>query len=171
MRTLIMDLLDFTRIRLEQKNDKIERVNLAERAKLAISTIMPLAIQRNISVTFTGDELFYEADPSDLDILFNNLLSNAVKYNREGGSVQLGLRQDERGLEIRVKDSGIGMSKEELSQLFREFVRIKNSRTRGIDGSGLGLSIVSKITELYGGQIQVESEPEKGSVFSVILPL
>lgn len=171
MRNLIMDLLDFTKIRLERKNEKMERVNLADRAQLAISTMMPLAIQRNVSVTFDGEELFYDADPSDLDILFNNLLSNAVKYNREGGSVELGLHQDDRGIEIRVKDSGIGMSKEELGQLFREFVRIKNSRTKGIDGSGLGLSIVSKITELYGGHIQVDSAPDEGSVFSVILPL
>jgi signal transduction histidine kinase len=171
MRTLILDLLDFTKIRLERKNDKMERVDLAERAQLAISTIRPLAIQRNISVNFSGENLYYDADPSDLDILYNNLLSNAVKYNRDGGWVELAVLKAEQGIEILVKDSGIGMSKEELSQLFREFVRIKNSRTKDIDGSGLGLSIVSKIAELYGGHIQVESVPDEGSVFRVILPL
>ncbi|MEA3460304.1 MAG: ATP-binding protein [Bacteroidota bacterium] len=170
MRALILDLLDFTKIRLERKDEKIEQVNLRERAELALSTIKPLAIQGNISVTYTGEELCYEADPSDLDIMFNNLLSNAVKYNREGGQVEVRVLQKGRAVEILVKDTGIGMSEEEVSQLFKEFVRIKNSRTRGIDGSGLGLSIVSKIAELYGGHIHVESIPDKGSEFSVILP-
>jgi signal transduction histidine kinase len=171
MRTLIMDLLDFTRIREEHKKERIERVSLVERAQLAISAIKPLAIQRNISIGFDGEECYVEADPSDLDIMFNNLLSNAVKYNRDGGAVEVRLGSGDQGIEVRVKDSGIGMSKEEVSQLFKDFVRIKNSRTRGIDGSGLGLSIVSRIAELYGGHIHVESEPEQGSTFSVFLPV
>lgn len=170
MRSLIMDLLDFTKIRLERKEDKIEHVNLKERAHLALSTIKPLAIQRNISVSFRGDEVFFDADPSDLDIMFNNLLSNAVKYNKEGGSVEVATVSNEHQAEILVRDTGIGMSEEEVSQLFKEFVRIKNVKTKGITGSGLGLSIVSKIAELYGGHIQVESTPNTGSEFRVILP-
>ena len=171
MRSLIMDLLDFTKIRLEKKEEKIERVDLLERAQLALATIKPLAHMRNVTVSLSGEAIYYDADPSDLDILFNNLLSNAVKYNRDGGEVELLLRQKEQMLEILVKDTGIGMSEEEVSLLFKEFVRIKNSRTRGITGSGLGLSIVSKIAGLYGGHIEVDSVPEKGSVFRVILPL
>lgn len=170
MRSLIMDLLDFTRIRLERKEDKIEAVNLKERAQLALSTIRPLAIQRDIRVSFSGDEIFYDANPSDLDMIFNNLLSNAVKYNREGGVVEVSSLRQGNQVEITVKDSGIGMNKEEVSQLFKEFVRIKNVRTKGITGSGLGLSIVSKIAEMYGGHIQVKSEPDMGSEFKVILP-
>lgn len=170
MRSLIMDLLDFTKIRLERKEEKIERVDLRERARMALSTINLLAIQRNIAIAFEGEEVFYQADPSDLDILFNNLLSNAVKYNREGGRVILSVRRMENRVEILVEDTGIGMSEEEVSQLFREFARIKNTRTRGISGSGLGLSIVDKIASLYGGKVHVESSPDTGSIFRVILP-
>ena len=170
MRTLIMDLLDFTKIRLEQKSEKIEKVNLEERALLAIATIKPLAIQRNITINCEGGGCYINADPSDLDMVFNNLLSNAVKYNREGGTVKVQFERKEKSLVIRVEDSGIGMSEEEVSRLFKEFVRIKNKRTMGIEGSGLGLSIVSKIAELYGGRIHVESVPEKGSIFTVALP-
>jgi len=171
MRSLIMDLLDFTKIRLERKDDKIEQLSLQERARLAISTIKPLAIQRNISICCKVEpDLHYEADPADLDIMLNNLLSNAVKYNRDGGSVELQILRQERRMEIVVRDTGIGMNKQEVSQLFKEFVRIKNKRTKGISGSGLGLSIVHKIAELYGGFIQVESEPDKGSEFKVSLP-
>ena len=171
MRSLIMDLLDFTRIRLERKEEKIEHVNLRERAELSISTIRPLAIQRNITVTYSGrEDCFFDADPGDVDIMMNNLLSNAVKYNREGGSAEISVEDHGSRIEIAVRDTGIGMSREEVSQLFREFVRIKNTRTEGISGSGLGLSIVSKIAELYKGHIKVESEPDKGSEFRVLLP-
>lgn len=171
MRSLIMDLLDFTKIRLKRKDDKIEDLSLQERAQLAISTIKPLAIQRNISISCEVEpDLHYEADPVDLDIMLNNLLSNAVKYNRNGGSVKLLILKLEGRMEIVVRDTGIGMNEQEVSQLFKEFVRIKNNRTKGISGSGLGLSIVHKIAELYGGHIQVESEPDKGSEFRISLP-
>jgi two-component system sensor histidine kinase/response regulator len=170
MRSLIMDLLDFTKIRLERKEDKVQNLDLGERAKMALSTIQLLANMRNISVGFDGGPVFFRADPSDMDILFNNLLSNAVKYNRDGGRVTLSLQRKEQGVEIKVEDTGIGMSEEEVAQLFKEFVRIKNMRTKGISGSGLGLSIVAKIASLYGGHVQVESTPDKGSTFRVILP-
>jgi signal transduction histidine kinase len=171
MRLLIMDLLDFTKIRLDRNHEKVEHVNLKERAQMALYTIKPLAIQRNITVTCSGEDVHYDADPSDMDIMFNNLLSNAVKYNREGGLVEVSVYRREQAVEILVRDTGIGMEEQEISQLFKEFVRIKNNRTRGISGSGLGLSIVSKIAELYGGHIHVKSVPEKGSEFRVILPL
>ena len=171
MRTLIMDLLDFTKIRMERKEDRIGRVDLAERAGMAIFTIKPMAIQMNVSIRYNGDSSCHvRADPANMDMILNNLLSNAVKYNRVGGSVELSVIGGEGKIEISVRDTGIGMSEEEVSQLFREFVRIKNQRTRGITGSGLGLSIVSKITEMYGGQIQVESIPDQGSEFRVTLP-
>ncbi len=171
MRSLIMDLLDFTKIRLERKEDKIEQLSLRERALLAISTIKPLAIQRNISISCdVGHDLNFEADPVDMDIMLNNLLSNAVKYNRDGGSIELQILKQVGKLEIVVRDTGIGMNEQEISQLFKEFVRIKNKQTKGILGSGLGLSIVHKIAELYGGHIQVKSEPDKGSEFRVSLP-
>lgn len=171
MRTLIRDLLDFTKIRLERKEDKIEQLSLQERARLAISTIKPLAIQRNISISCEVEaDLRYEADPVDMDIMLNNLLSNAVKYNRDGGTIELQILKQGGKMEIMVRDTGIGMNEQEISQLFKEFVRIKNKRTKGISGSGLGLSIVHKIAELYGGHIQVKSEPDKGSEFRVSLP-
>jgi two-component system, sensor histidine kinase and response regulator len=171
MRLLIMDLMDFTRIRLENREEKIERVDVTERARMALSTIRPLSIQKNIEVRLDATEpVFVNAAPNDVDIILNNLLSNAVKYNRDGGNVVVKVRKDENSAVLTVTDTGIGMNPEDISVLFKEFVRIKNQRTRGITGSGLGLSIVNKITEIYGGKIQVESEPEQGSIFRVILP-
>ncbi|MFO7934220.1 MAG: ATP-binding protein [Bacteroidales bacterium] len=72
---------------------------------------------------------------------------------------------------IRVRDTGIGMNEEDIALLFKKFVRIRNEKTMRITGSGLGLSIVSKLTEIYGGEIQVESKPDEGSEFRIILPV
>ncbi len=172
MRSLIMDLLDFTRIRLERKAEKIMRTDLKKIAKDAISTIKPYAIQKNITFNLeVPDELFIHADPNDLEIVFNNLLSNAVKYNRDDGRVDVILSRSDEYVTIRVTDTGIGMRQEDTALLFKEFVRIRNEKTKNIDGSGLGLSIVKKITELYHGHIGVESIPDKGSIFTVEIPV
>ncbi len=106
-----------------------------------------------------------------MEIIFNNLLSNAVKYNKNDGHVSLEIIKLEEKITIIVKDTGIGMNEEETNMLFKEFVRIKNEKTKNIAGSGLGLSIVRKIAELYKGSISVVSVPDQGSIFEVNLPL
>jgi signal transduction histidine kinase len=171
MRGLIMDLLDFTKIRLERKQEKIHRVNIFKLAKMAISTIQPYAIQKNVTINLDGDKnATMEVDPEDMEIILNNLLSNAVKYNKDPGQVTIKITTDNNNLVIETEDTGIGMDMEEKEQLFREFVRIKNEKTKNITGSGLGLSIVRKVVELYGGKILVESEPDKGSRFILTFP-
>jgi signal transduction histidine kinase len=106
-----------------------------------------------------------------MEIVLNNLISNAVKYNYDGGQVDITLGRDTDGVHIQVSDTGIGMKKEDTEKLFQEFVRIKNDQTKNITGSGLGLSIVKKVVDLYGGRIDVDSQPEKGSTFTVFLPI
>ncbi len=172
MRNLTMDLLDFTKIRLDKRKEKITEVDMRDLARLSISTIKPYAIQKNVTIKLDAPEdIEYKADPNDLEIIFNNLISNAVKYNREGGKVDVVLRKTNDNFMIKVKDTGIGMKEEDTSQLFKEFVRIKNEKTKDISGSGLGLSIVRKITEIYRGTIDVQSKPDEGSTFTINLPV
>jgi len=171
MRNLIMDLLDLTRIESGKKQRHIKTTDLVQLARLAMDTIEPMAIQRNVKVYLDAPEkLDFRADEDEIEIIFNNLISNAVKYNKEGGEVSISIKEKGRGISIRVQDTGIGMSAEELESLFGEFVRIKNAKTRNITGSGLGLSIIKKIIENnYGGEIKAESVPDEGSTFSVRL--
>lgn len=171
MRNLIMDLLDLTRIESGKKQRHIKTTDLVQLARLAMDTIEPMAIQRNVKVYLDAPEkLDFRADEDEIEIIFNNLISNAVKYNKEGGEVSISIKEKGRGISIRVQDTGIGMSAEELESLFGEFVRIKNAKTRNITGSGLGLSIIKKIIENnYGGEIKAESVPDEGSTFSVKL--
>lgn len=172
MRGLIMDMLDFTRIESGTKTRNMIDANIVDLANLAVDSIYPVAIQKNITINSNlPDELSIKADTTEIEIIFNNLLSNAVKYNTENGEVDFLVRKDDDSIIIRVKDTGIGLSDDEQAMLFKEFSRIKSDKTKNISGSGLGLSIMKKIVDLYKGDIEVESEPDKGSTFTVILPL
>jgi len=172
MRKLIFDLLDLTRIESGQKRRDLADVDLVEVARAAMETAQPLAERRGIHVTLLAPPaLRLTADRGELEIILNNLVSNAVKYNRDQGSVSVRLVEEQAGdmLAIAVQDTGIGMTTEESARLFGEFVRIKNARTRAIPGSGLGLSIVKRLAELYGGSVSVATTPDVGSTFTVTL--
>jgi signal transduction histidine kinase len=110
------------------------------------------------------------ADPTDMEIIFNNLVSNSVKYNRRGGKAEIIIDEDPNEVILVFSDTGIGINETDKENLFSEFVRIKNEKTRNISGSGLGLSIVKKVAELYHGSINVDSVPDVGTTFTVRLP-
>lgn len=169
MRKLILDLLDLTRLESGQRRREIQDVDLTETARASIETMTPDAAARGISMELDspGDAVVIPADRSEMEIVMNNLVSNAVKYNRDGGRVGISIRRKGSRIILSVSDTGIGMTPEESAKLFREFVRIKNEKTRNILGSGLGLSIVQKIANMYGGTVEVESAPDVGSTFRV----
>ena len=172
MRGLIMDLLDLTRIQSGEKKRELKKIDLVDIARQAVATIEPLAIQKNIKLDIQLPEMLYmKADSTELEIIFNNLLSNGIKYNKDYGDLKFCITENNHKILIEVEDSGIGMSEDEQAMLFKEFVRIKNAQTRKISGSGLGLSIVKKIVDLYNGDILVESESGKGTKFMIELPV
>jgi two-component system sensor histidine kinase/response regulator len=171
MRKMIFDILDLTRIESGQKKRELAECDLREAAQAAIETALPSAQERGVVIELHAPErASLLADRGEMDIIFNNLVSNAVKYNRPNGRVDLTIAADDEQATITCRDTGIGLSETEAQQLFREFVRIKNAKTKNILGSGLGLSTVKKlVTEYYGGDVRVESEPNVGSTFTVIL--
>lgn len=170
MRKLITDLLDLTRIESGPKKRELTDVNICEVAKESIETMVSLAEDRNISINLYADQNVHMiADRSEIEIMFNNLISNAVKYNHDSGRVSVIVKSVDKKIQIDVKDTGIGMTENEIKKLFNEFVRIKNEKTSNILGSGLGLSIVKKIVMLYHGETHVVSEPDKGTTFTINL--
>jgi two-component system, sensor histidine kinase and response regulator len=170
MNKLIADLLDLTQIESGRKNRQIQKVDLCEAARGALDAVRPAAAERNITLAEElPPALSLLADPREIDMIFNNLLTNAVKYNRDGGRVDLRMCAEPGQVTISVADTGIGMTAEECERLFGEFVRIQNEKTRHILGSGLGLSIVRKLARLYDGDVTVESQPDVGSKFTVVL--
>ncbi|MFC2096233.1 ATP-binding protein [Bacteroidota bacterium] len=172
MRNLIMDLLDLTKIRLEKKTEKFKLVKLKDVAQNAIEAINPYAIQKDVEINLIDEnDSEINADPGDMEIILNNLISNAVKYNSDGGKVRVILESNKSGLSIIVKDTGIGLNNEEIKKLFGDFFRVKSEQTKHITGSGLGLSIVKRVVDLYNGEIKVDSKIGEGSTFTVILPM
>jgi len=171
MKSLIMDLLDFTRIRLERKDEKIEEVHLKDIASNAIVAIRPYAIRMEVGINLgMKSDVIIMADPTDMEIIFNNLVSNAVKYNRRGGKVDIVIDEDEENVILLFADTGIGISEPDRKNLFSDFVRIKNEKTKNIGGSGLGLSIVKQVLDMYHGSITVDSVPDVGTTFRICLP-
>ncbi|MFO8053893.1 MAG: hybrid sensor histidine kinase/response regulator [Bacteroidales bacterium] len=172
MRNLIMDMLDLTQIESGKKNRELTETDVVQLAKSAIDMMKPYAIQKDVSINLKGqDTLKMQSDPDEIEIILNNLISNAIKYNKQGGAVDCTIRESKGFATIIVSDTGIGMNNTEQARLFNEFVRIKNDKTKNISGSGLGLSIVKKLVALYNGDINVSSQPEKGSSFTVTLPI
>jgi len=171
MRQLILDLLDLTKIETGKPTQKLEKVNIRKIVQMSVDTIRPYAIQKDVDIYVNSREAFeMRADPGEIEIIMNNLISNAVKYNKVGGRVDIFLEKNVNHLRITVTDTGIGLNTEDKERIFEDFVRIKSFQTREVTGSGLGLSIVKKIVDMYQGSIEVQSEPGSGTSFIVNLP-
>ncbi len=171
MRTLIMDLLDLTRLSSNTGEKVRMKVDLSMICKMAIDTIKPLAIQRNINIIkHIKDDVIFYSNSIDIEIIFNNILSNAVKYNIDNGLLIITLDETEDSVLISVEDTGIGIAESDIDKLFIEFTRIRNEETKFISGSGLGLSILKKTVDSYHGKVDVNSEIGKGTKFEITLP-
>jgi signal transduction histidine kinase len=110
------------------------------------------------------------ADPAGLESVFTNLVSNAVKYTPQGGSIAVRAAADGGRLRVEVADDGIGIEPDKQQAVFEKFYRVKNQHTRYVTGTGLGLPIVKSVLEGMGGEITLQSEPGRGSTFTVWLP-
>ena len=170
MRKLIADLLDMTQIESGQKQRHLEALNLRALAENAIDAQQAEAARRRLALALECPApLPFTGDRGELDMILSNLVSNAVKYNRDGGRVSVTLARAGDQVTVAVGDTGIGLTPDEAKGLFRDFVRIKNKKTRSILGSGLGLAIVKRLAQLYGGDVTVASQPDVGSTFTVTL--
>lgn len=105
-----------------------------------------------------------------IEEVISNLLANSIKYTPSNGTVKFDVTGDADSVLIRIEDTGIGIPKESLPKIFDEFYRAPNAKRSERDGTGLGLSIAKQVVELHKGEIWVESEEGKGSIFSVMLP-
>jgi len=168
---LINDILDLSKIeagRMDLAESEFHPRDLAERV---LTTIRPLAEQKGLALDFEAGELpRIRSDEERLTQILLNLLSNAVKFT-ERGRVGLRLAAAADSVSFAVSDTGIGISPEHLPRLFEEFRQVDGSVTRRYGGTGLGLAICRRLAALLGGRIAVTSEPGKGSVFTLTLPL
>jgi len=111
-----------------------------------------------------------EADEDKVAQILSNLLNNAVKYSPQGGRITLSAREEEGGIRFSVSDEGVGITPEHQEKLFTKFERLDRGQIERIPGTGLGLFLTRHLVELHGGSITCESEPGRGSTFTVLLP-
>lgn len=141
--------------------------SLDEQIRRCVIVLEPEYSKKNINLSCNLEEVSYFGSEEIMSHLWMNLINNAIKYTPDGGSISINLRCYEETIMVSVIDTGIGMTQEELGQIFNKFYQVDKSKT--MKGLGLGLSIASRIVQLAEGKIKVESEPNKGSIFTVTL--
>jgi len=171
--TIINDILDLSKI--ESNNISLESLptNINTLTKSIVSELSFLSEQKNIGLVFKMKEdvhAFWLVDPVRLRQIILNLISNAIKFTLKG-EVSISIREQNEKLIIEINDTGIGISKTQITKLFNRFEQADSTTTRNFGGTGLGLSISKQLTNLMGGEILVTSKENIGSTFTVTLPL
>ncbi len=169
---LVDDLLGLSRLESGRRVLALRPVDARALLEKVVEDFRPLAERKRQTLRLeigAGLEPF-KADPDFLERALRNLVDNAVKYTPEGGAVTLQAGTEGEDVVLRVRDNGPGIPAGDLPRLFERFYRVDKSRSREMGGTGLGLAIVKHIAQLHDGSVAVESEPGKGSVFTIRLP-
>jgi len=169
---MINDMLDLSRIEAGVLAVHIESLDLPPLLGEVQALVDAAAHERRVSfqMELSDDARWLSADRTRIKQVLTNLMSNAVKYNREGGQVTVATHRLGTQVEIEVRDTGLGMSSAQLGQLFEPFNRLGRERS-STEGTGIGLTIAKRLTELMGGTLEVESVEHHGSIFRLRLPV
>ena len=172
MRFLANKLLSLASYQNNDGNLNFEEVNLAEVIRTAYKKILPLAKRKAVDIKLKVQDCVIEGDKTSLGEMVLIFLDNAVKYIPKGGKVTISTRVDKKYSFIKVKDTGVGISRQDIPHIFDRFYRVGQSRSKNnVQGFGLGLSLAKKIIEIHKGSIGVVSRVGKGTAFIVKLPL
>jgi two-component system NtrC family sensor kinase len=170
MRRLIDDLLDLAKIESGISPAHVP-CNLEEIANRVVLEHQGLAVSKQIELSLVkrGEAMTAMGDPGQLERALANLVGNALKYTPAGGQARVGLQSSNGTLYIAVIDNGLGIPEKDIPHIFDKFYRVQEDRDQ--EGSGLGLAMVKSIVKAHNGTISVRSERDKGSVFTITLPL
>jgi PAS domain S-box-containing protein len=171
---LINDILDLSKIEAGKFDYFPQSVEVDALCRSSLTFIKSQAARKSITITYRNQATITNilADPRRLKQILVNLLTNAVKFTPESGQVVLQVHVDEEwdSVEFSVTDNGIGIAADDLKRLFQPFVQVDSKLNRQFEGTGLGLALVHKLTDMHGGSVYVESEVGVGSRFSIRLP-
>jgi signal transduction histidine kinase len=172
---LVNHFLELSRLEAGSVNLNKKQVNLSQLIQDTLNFYQSVARGKKIvlqSRVLTTFPLFVKADPNRLEEVLENLLSNAIKFSRPGGQVEIGA-DSENGREVKlfVKDSGVGISPQDIGQLFEKYRQVTTEKSTGHERTGLGLAICKMIVEAHGGRIWVDSEQGKGTIFYFTVPI
>jgi signal transduction histidine kinase len=167
---LVNDVLDIQKFESGRMKLDFALNNITETAKEVVHIMSPAAKKANVTLLAEIEHVSPSVfDHNKIIQMLTNLLSNAIKFTPAGGKVSLHIQNQNDEIVITVSDTGLGIPKSDLSKVFQRFYRVKRPG-KEISGTGLGLSIVAQIVSFHGGRIMVDSEPDKGTTFTVYLP-
>jgi signal transduction histidine kinase len=169
---LINDLLDVAKIEAGKHVQHQVPIDIGQIIEETVKLMEPRAREQNIALTYSCKNMQpIQADPKSIEEIFNNLITNAVNYSADSGQVTVTAQCLGEYMEIKVADTGVGIPPEEQPKIFDKFYRVKHPKTRQVMGTGLGLAIVKGIVEAHHGTIDVESVPDRGTTFRILLPV
>lgn len=170
--SLINDILDISRIEAGREEVEIEKFNADDLVADIVGMIEPQAKQKNIGLIhlLADEKIMLKSDSRKIKHILQNLIGNAVKFT-ETGKVEVSVQKENSHLVVKIADTGIGISQENISHIFDEFRQADGSTSRRFGGTGLGLAIAQKYAMLLGGRVNVSSVINKGSTFVLTLPL
>jgi signal transduction histidine kinase len=168
--SLVNDFLEFARLQTGKLKLNFQVASLDKLLHELFYAYQSRVMQSGIDLKFNNDNILpvIEVDPDRLRRVFTNILDNAFKFSRKGGEITISEQETPAEIMITIRDQGVGIDPENLPYIFDIFHRGKN--TGGTEGAGVGLAIVKAIVEGHGGKVKVQSEPGKGSAFTVALP-
>lgn len=167
---LVNDFLEFSRLQTGKLKLNFSATSLDEILLELFEAYQPGSLQRGLKLELKNENVLpiIEADADRLRRVFTNLLDNALKFSKEKGTITITTQETDQDIIVSVIDEGIGIDPRDIPYIFDSFHRDQDKGKR--EGYGLGLAVVKAIVEGHGGRILVESELDKGSVFSVVLP-
>lgn len=169
LQTLIQDLLDLSKIEQQGFKLNIQTVDLVMMLNDVITILEGKANEKGISLMLetSGEHIIVEGDLYRLKQIFINLINNAITYTPNGGMVTVKIIENKKTVTAKVKDTGIGINKDEIPRIFERFYRVDKARSRNSGGTGLGLAIVKHLVEAHKGNISVQSQFGKGTEFTI----
>jgi two-component system phosphate regulon sensor histidine kinase PhoR len=171
MQTLVSDLLTLAQLEGSPRPPADRWLSVAALLERARGDAALLSAGRHTLVFSGGEQAEIAGTEAELLSAIGNLVNNAVRYTPEGGRIEVRWAgRADGGAELDVTDTGVGIAREHLPRLTERFYRVDSSRSRDTGGTGLGLSIVKHVVQRHGGEIDVQSEPGKGSRFRLIFP-
>ncbi len=170
---LINGILDLANVEAGKMELIHEDFNVSAVIEESIILLSPVALKKNITLNMAVDKELttINADMDKFKQILYNLISNAIKFTPNGGSVTVVGRRGGNMSQIKVIDTGIGISKEDQVKLFNPFVQLDASTSREYEGTGLGLILVKRYVEMHGGKVWIDSEPDIGSKFIFTIPV
>ncbi|HHK5533130.1 TPA: envelope stress sensor histidine kinase HitS [Bacillus mobilis] len=167
---LSQNLLKLTLLESEEYTPERVTYRLDQQLKQIVLNSEPLWAEKEIELELNLEKVHITADQESMSQVWINLIHNSIKFTPSGGTITIQLQEHEKVVEVRIRDSGIGISEKQKQHIFERFYKADSSRNRAYGGSGLGLAIVKKVLDLHQGEIKVESEEGNGTEFIVCIP-